>query len=182
MFIQARVAAEARLGAIPYRALPGVVSPEAIAEHMQLWAGYELRSVLPGASSYDLAGALLHRLFFSQLTDHPTGGPTGDIEAALSTRWGSIDDWWREMSAAAQVTHGWAVTAIRGSDLRVLRLEAHDEGAVIGYEPLIVVDCYEHAYWMDYGARKADYIATLIRAFDWAEITRRFDLRACGES
>jgi Fe-Mn family superoxide dismutase len=164
-----------------YRALPGLMSPEALAEHVELWAGYEQRSLAHRARAVDIAGALLHGLFFSQLSDRPSGGPIGAVEAALSARWGSVDEWWAEMRASAVTAHGWAITAIRGNELRIFELETHDEGGVIGFEPLIVVDCYEHAYWMDYGTRKLEYIDALLRAFDWQEIARRFDLRACGE-
>lgn len=167
---------------LPYRSIPGVVSEVALAQHVELWRGYEGRAN-GGGGSYDVAGALLHALFFRQLTDKPKllGGPGPRFATTVSVKWGSTALWWQAMREVAMQAHGWAITAVRGDDLRIFGLEAHDDGGVIGYEPLVVIDVMEHSYWADFGTRKDLYVTALFGAFDWAEIDRRLDLKDCGE-
>jgi Fe-Mn family superoxide dismutase len=166
---------------LPYKEIPGVITSTSLNQHVKLWHGYEERAQATGAP-YDVAGALLHDFYFKQLTDQPMliGGPGPRFEQVVGAHWGSVVAWWSAMRLGAIGARGWAITAIRGDDLRIFSFDAHDDG-VIGYEPIVVVDCYEHAYFTDYGTRKDLYVDALLKAFDWREIDRRLDLKDCGE-
>jgi Fe-Mn family superoxide dismutase len=161
-----------------YRELPGVVSGAALAEHVKLYQGYVERSKLgwDQGDGHDLAGAVLHDLYFSGLSPR-SASPVPSALAAESGPafgWGTLGAFWRDMRAAALEAKGWALLVRRPDDVaRVVRLDRHN-AAVPGYSVVVAVDCYEHAYWMDYGTRKADYLDSLWNAIDWAEVARRW--------
>jgi len=159
----------------PYDLLPGVVSTAALAEHWKLYEGY-VAGVNAGAQplEYQLGGVVMHELFFRGLSPKPTQAVLPVFQSLLAVDWGTVDAFWRELRAAAMDARGWAVLGYRASDkMRVLSMDEHDAG-VLGYEPLIVIDCYEHAYFMDYGTRKAEYLDSLWKVFDWQELEKRW--------
>lgn len=160
---------------LSYREIPGLVSPHALAEHLHL---AELEEQAAPQSAYDLAGAFLHLVFFSGLTPADNSLlDTGPFRAKLEQRWASTDGWWQnEMRPAAMKARGWAVLAQNGGQLRTFVLEGHDHGALFGWLPIVAVDCYEHAYWMDFGSGKAAYLDALYEHLNWSAIAARYSL------
>jgi Fe-Mn family superoxide dismutase len=157
--------------ALPYDSLPGVISSAALAEHVKLWAVYEQTK---DKNEHALAGALLHELYFSGLAPTPTPVVLPVLHGALISAFGSVDAFWRDMAAAAMKSSGWALLAVRGNhDLRIIAQDDHN-GGVPGYEPIMAIDTYEHAYWMDFGTRKADYLSALWKVINWPELERRW--------
>ena len=74
------------------------------------------------------------------------------------------------MTAAAMAARGWAILAWNPmvAQLRQYNADAHNQGGVWGCIPVIVLDVYEHAYFIDYGADRKAYIADFWKTFDWA--------------
>ena len=183
---------------LPYRDIPGVVSANALAEHYQLYRRYveQLRVIdqaIPTANftganaiagparslyqgqSYAVAAVELHEAYFGNLVRTPTR-VTAENRAIqkIAARWGSLEGWWREMSAAALASRGWVVLALcpKGT-LRVLGLDEHDVGAAFGCNVLCAIDVYEHAYWSDFGVNKALYLERIVKHLDWNAIAGR---------
>ncbi len=186
---------------LPYHELPGAISARELSEHYKLYTGYRdmLQRVDEGlltadrpvksqlASPYSgllwgqgfaLSGAYLHELYFGNL-----GLPTisimllRSIDKAVENRWGTADVFWSELHAAGLQARGWVILAVCNkdpNDLRLFALDAHDLGPVFGYTPLLVVDCYEHAYWMDFGTDKGTYLTNIARYIQWGEVDRRY--------
>lgn len=150
-----------------YREIPGLVSPHSLAEHLALATKEE-----GSDRQVDVAGARLHELYFKIIT--PSDGAvleTGALRALIEKRWASVDGWWQnEMRPAALRARGWAVLARMNAEMRTFVLESHDSGAVFGWEPLIAIDCYEHAYWADFGTRKDAYLEAVYKHLNWPAI------------
>jgi Fe-Mn family superoxide dismutase len=186
---------------LPYQELPGAVSARELAEHYKLYLGYReqvqrvgqglLTAPRPTKSQYEspysgllwgqgfaLAGAHLHELYFENLT-RLTIRPLIllGIDKACEIRWGSQEAFRKEFVAAGLEARGWVVLAVAYndvSDLRIFALDAHDLGAVYGYCPLLVIDTYEHAYWMDFGTDKGSYLSRVMGYVDWNVVEGRF--------
>ena len=181
--------------ALPYREIPKVISARALEEHYKLYLGYldtikkaqvctqkptsgfgkSMHWALKSAESYALGGAVMHELYFKNLL--PGAPPTlGTLGTAIRAKWGSIGAWARDMRAGAEAGRGWVMLAccpLDPTDLHNIVMDAHDN-APPGYEPLLVVDIYEHAYWMDHGTDRSTYLDGIFRVINWAEVNDRY--------
>jgi Fe-Mn family superoxide dismutase len=88
------------------------------------------------------------------------GGAAGDMKTLIERDFGGMDAWTKEMTAAGIAARGWVVTAY---DRRADRLfnyccDAHNLGCVWDAAPLVVLDVYEHAYYLDYATARKTYI------------------------
>lgn len=112
----------------------------------------------------------LHELYFENLTPGGAGDPydvIGDDEMYAH--------WERRFWMLAMASTGWVIHA---DDLDTGRrflftMKDHAEGFVAGSWPLLVVDCYEHAYAIDYGTSKDDYVQAVIENIDWDAVRAR---------
>jgi len=133
------------------------------------------------ALSFNLGGHVLHSLFWENLS--PAGKhssePQGKLAKAIASEFGSFERFRKEfMQAAASVEgSGWAVLAHDRSTGRliILQVEKHNVNAVPGLRPLLVLDVWEHAYYLDYKNDRAKYIDAFWNIADWDEAGRRFD-------
>ena len=121
---------------------------------------------------------LLHELYFENMTAKKidVGRTTNDV---LKKRFGTIDRWVEDFRAAAKSCRGWAVLAwhpVNGKLYNVCT-DSHDDGPAWSGVPLVIVDMYEHAYYLDYQNRKSDYADGFTDHIDWTAVERR--LRAC---
>jgi superoxide dismutase, Fe-Mn family len=121
--------------------------------------------------------ATLHELYFANLGGD--GRMSGTIENALGTSFGSTARWEEQFRAVAASLAG-------GSGWVLLNWDLHREALAISWSgnhtqgasasmPLLVLDMYEHAYQMDYGAAAAKYIEAFFANIHWDEVTRRFE-------
>ena len=137
-------------------------------------ATYSLYRGLKKGETYALDGVLLHELYFQNLSDGKT--PMGkETTALLEKQFGSVENWMDDCKACSLSARGWCVLAYeqRTETFRNLLFDLHDDGPVMGAYPLIVLDMYEHAYFLDYGTDKAGYIQNLINGIDWSAVERR---------
>ncbi len=180
---------------LPYSEIPGAMSSRSLAEHYKLYTGYietaeqskicsnkpqsgmskSVHWALKNAESYAMGGVVLHELFFKNLI--PNARPKiGNISIALQKKWGSVQAWAMDFRAAAESGRGWAMLGccpLDPLDLHNIVLDAHDN-APPGYEPLLVIDLYEHAYWLDHPNQKSRYLDGVFRAINWDEINDRY--------
>jgi Fe-Mn family superoxide dismutase len=124
---------------------------------------------------------ILHEVWFSQFGT--PGMPGGALGAAIERDFGSHGRWRAEFSGLAKALgggSGWAMLAWSARDRRLVNTWAADHTMTLaGGTPILVLDMYEHAYQMDYGARAAAYVDAVMAAFDWRSADRRFaELRA----
>lgn len=121
---------------------------------------------------------LLHELYFANLappasTDAAVAMPAA-LSNALSTRFGSLERLQAQMRGAAKAASGWVVlvTDTSARTLEIVQTEGHAFGAWEA-APLLVLDMFEHAYAIDFGADKGAYFAAFWRNVHWAEVDRR---------
>ncbi len=182
-----------------YKSIPGFLSAEQIAPHYKAHYGGALRgytaadselqaSVTNGAAIDSIAyGALqrartskgnsvvLHELYFDALVAQPDA-PVGDVVRAIAKRFGSFDKWATDFQASAKAAAGWAMLAFHPVNARLYNVvsDEHAIGVLWMATPLLVIDVYEHAFYVDYQNRKTDYIARFMDHIDWQEVNHRY--------
>jgi len=121
---------------------------------------------------------LLHELYFENMSAE--GGAPGSVtQNAVQARFGSIGKWRDDFLQAAKSARGWATLMrhpLNGKLYNVVS-DSHNDGPPWLGAPLIVIDCYEHSYYLDYQNRKADYVDGFAAHIAWEVVERR--LRAC---
>jgi Fe-Mn family superoxide dismutase len=120
-------------------------------------------------------GAYLHELFFENLSNKKSE-PSPELKSLLSNTFGSMDAWVEDVQAGLMSAHGWILLTKSRKDgtLRNNLIEEHHRGIFIEQDILLALDGWEHAYMIDYGTSKMEYISTLMRNLDWEVVNRRF--------
>ncbi len=133
----------------------------------------ELRALMDGAT-FATNGVYLHEWYFAVLGGN--GAPSGALADALAERYGSLENFLGFFNACGMAARGWVVLAVDTKDgkLRVFTGDAHNQGGVWGCLPVIVLDVYEHAYFMDYGADRKAYIVDFWKNFNWEAANELF--------
>lgn len=127
-------------------------------------------------------GMRLHELYFGNLTK---GGSTHEVAPqsvkAIAQQWGSYEAWEEEFKEIGKMRGiGWVVLSYdRESKMLVNQwINEHDVGHLAGAEVLVVMDVFEHAFMLDYGLKRVDYIAAFWTALDWSVIEARYQKAA----
>ena len=129
--------------------------------------------------AFNLSGHVLHSIFWTNLS--PDGGdkPDGDLADAIDEDFGSFDACRQHLSQAATTVQGsgWGVLAWEPLGRRLVVEQVHDHHAnlVRGAHPLLVLDAWEHAYYLQDRNDRAAYVDALWHVVDWADIAARFD-------
>ena len=127
----------------------------------------ELRALRSG-ETFANNGVYLHEYYFNAL-----GGdgavPDNSLTKALAEKFGSIEQFVKYFSASGMAMRGWVVLAwdTQLEHLKVYGCDSHNQGGVWGCLPIIVLDVYEHAYFIDYGSDRAAYITDFWNNFNW---------------
>lgn len=125
--------------------------------------------------TFAVNGMKLHEVYFGHLRGNPSADsgqvrePKGDLVKMIEKNFGSLENWKIDMIATGLAARGWAILAFDFKDRRLHNYgsDAHNVGAVWGAIPIIVLDVYEHAYFMDYGVNRKDYINSFFKNLDW---------------
>jgi Fe-Mn family superoxide dismutase len=172
--------------ALTYTELPGFLSKEQISWHHDSHYGGALKKFtqLDAAVTGDHRkristgnSVVLHELYFDNMTaaDSASADRASAASEVIAGRFGSVDRWLEDFRAAAMSSRGWAVLAWQPVNGRLYNVvsDSHDDGPPWFGVPLVVVDMYEHSYYIDYQNRKADYVDGFIEHLGWVEIDRR---------
>jgi Fe-Mn family superoxide dismutase len=130
----------------------------------------ELRG-LKDAETFAVNGVYLHEWYFDVLGGSGSAADAPELSTALVEKWGSLEDGLKYFSACAMAARGWSVLCwdTKAGALKHYNSDAHNQGGIWGCLPIIVVDCYEHAYFADYGSDKGAYISAFWKNFNWAK-------------
>ena len=112
-----------------------------------------------------------HELYFGNLSGNGAA-PTGAVGKMIADQFGSYDNWLADMKATGIAARGWVWFAFdwqNGSVFNYLG-DAHDAFPIWHATPLVALDVYEHAYFMDYGTSRADYIAAFFKNLNWEDV------------
>jgi len=117
-----------------------------------------------------------HTLFWACMSPQGGGAPSGDLAAAIDAAFGSFADFQEKLKAAGlgQFGSGWAWLIHDGSGLAVVSTANQDNPISTGQTPLLGVDVWEHAYYLNYQNRRPDYIDAWWNTVDWGTVASRF--------
>lgn len=118
--------------------------------------------------TFALNGVILHELYFENIGGNSTE-PNDIVLAQMERDFGSFDQWEEDFIATAKASRGWAILAYdqRSSKLRNISLDAHDYGNIAYSAPFLILDMYEHAYFLQYANKKDDYINNFMKNINW---------------
>ncbi len=186
---------------LDYTELPGAVSKRALEEHFKLYEGYKklidrnnrklISTKMPDTpavdtdyaqamrnQSFGVSAAYLHELFFQNVNPNPDAEVSPELMDLIEEHYSNLESCIDEIKSAAISARGWSVLAYKpidnAFDLRVFGVDSHEIGNVFGYIPLVVIDVWEHAYWMDFGTSKAKYVDNICKYIDWKTVSGRF--------
>lgn len=133
--------------------------------------------------AFNLAGHVNHSLFWPNMSPDGGGKPDGELAAAIDEYFGSFDAFRAHFTAVATSVKasGWAMLSWDplGGRLVIQRIYDHQGNLAAGSYPLLMLDMWEHAYYLQYYNAKADYVAAWWNVVNWADVARRFsDARA----
>lgn len=128
-----------------------------------------------GAVRNNGGGHANHSLFWTVLS--PSGGsPSGDLAAAIDSDLGGFDKFKDDFSkaAATRFGSGWAWVSVDGGKLVVESTPNQDSPLSEGRAPILGLDVWEHAYYLNYQNRRPDYISAFFNIINWDEVAKRY--------
>ena len=188
---------------LKHKSIPGFLSAQQIAPHHTAHYGGALKGysaadakveasiksgeALDGAAYGALKRAInskgnsvvLHEMYFDGMA-LKAPDPSADVRAAIEKRFGSIEKWAGDFIASAKSAAGWAMLVkhpVNGKLYNVVSDE-HSMGVLWMAIPLVVIDTYEHAFYIDYQNRKVQYVEKFMDYVDWDEVNTRFRVHA----
>ena len=118
-----------------------------------------------------------HSLFWTVMCPKGGGAPSGDLGAAIDATFGSFDNLKTEFNnaGATRFGSGWAWLSCDSGKLVVESTPNQDSPLSEGRTPILGLDVWEHAYYLNYQNRRPDYLAAFWNVVSWTEVTRRFN-------
>lgn len=139
---------------------------------------YDSLNQLQKSLAFHVSGHVLHSLLWRNLSPHGGGEPDGELRAAIEEFFGTMEALRRQMTAAAVQLQGsgWGVLAWEPMGRRLVVEQVHDHQGNIGNGtvPLLAIDMWEHAYYLQYQDVKADWVKAFWKLADWQDVARRF--------
>jgi Fe-Mn family superoxide dismutase len=191
--------------ALRHKEIPGFLSAEQIAPHHTAHYGGALKAFVGVEDKFeeqftkgkpiDAAAfermkqvqssrgnsVILHELYFDGLAPKAVAPPEA-LRNAVAKRFGSLDKWAADFVASAKAAAGWAVLVIHPANGRLYNVvsDEHAQGPLWLAAPIVVIDTYEHAFYIDYKNNKAEYAEKFLKFIDWAEAEKRYRLAVKG--
>ncbi|MGG0336787.1 superoxide dismutase SodA [Priestia aryabhattai] len=118
-----------------------------------------------------------HSLFWTILCPNGGGAPTGELADAITNKFGSFDQFKEEFANAAKTRFGsgWAWLVVNNGELEVTSTPNQDSPLMEGKTPILGLDVWEHAYYLNYQNRRPDYISAFFNVVKWDEVAKRYD-------
>ena len=177
--------------------LQGFSDPQ-LAAHFKLYEGYvkkineieeKLTTVDKSLANYSFGeyselkrreavafnGTYLHELYFENMKGMPSEASPA-LKLALEGSFGTLADWEKDMRAAASSTPGWVLLTFNKMDKKPHHyiMFEHHMNYPVHQVPLMALDCWEHAFMIDYGINKPDYLNAFVKNLNWDVVSERF--------
>lgn len=120
----------------------------------------------------NVGGHVNHTLFWETLAPATGQTPSGALLEAINKDFGSVDGLLEKLDAAAKTRFGsgWAWLVLNNGTLEVISTANQDNPVMDGYTPLLGIDVWEHAYYLNYQNRRPDYIQNWFKVIDWNKV------------
>jgi Fe-Mn family superoxide dismutase len=129
--------------------------------------------------AFHVSGHILHSVFWTNMSPDGGGKPEGDLAAAIDDSLGSYEGFKQQLSEAAINVQGsgWGTLAWEPMAQRLVVEQVYDHQGNIGNGtvPLLVLDMWEHAYYLDYKNLKADWVEAFWKIVAWPDVAKRFE-------
>ncbi|WP_017792194.1 superoxide dismutase [Leucobacter salsicius] len=129
--------------------------------------------------AFNLGGHINHSVFWENMSPDGGGEPEGALAKTLNEVFGSMDVFRAQFAAAAMGVQGsgWSVLAWDSLGARPVIFQMFDQqgNVPLGVTPLLQLDVWEHAYYLDYQNVRADYVKAFWEVVNWADVQQRFD-------
>ncbi len=132
--------------------------------------------------TFNVGGYVLHNYLWTNMGPADTcgGEPTGTIAKYIKKDFGTFERFKKEFTQAAAGVEGsgWAVlTLCRKTDrIFIMQIEKHNVNVIPGFRLMMVLDMWEHAYYLDYKNKRPDYIEAFWKLVNWDEVNRKTDI------
>jgi Fe-Mn family superoxide dismutase len=127
--------------------------------------------------AFNLGGHVLHSMYWTNLSPNGGGEPSGALAEAIGESFGSFAAFKSQFSQATTTVQGsgWGLLTYEplGGRLIVEQLEVHHESTVLGGIPILAIDAWEHAYYLQYENRRADYVSAIWNLISWPDVAAR---------
>lgn len=128
---------------------------------------------------WEFDGMRLHELYFGNMVKGGSAADKGSkLVAKINEDFGSFENWEKSFKATGAMRGiGWAMVYYDpvGNQLLNVWINEHDTGHLAATTPILIMDVFEHAFMIDYGLKRPDYIESFFKAIDWASVQKRFD-------
>lgn len=148
-------------------------------EEARARADFAQMAGLERALAFHVSGHVLHAMFWQNLT--PRGGdrPGGALAEAITRDFGSFGAFRAQLTAAASTImgSGWAALVWEPLGRRLLTVQIHDHQSNVAQAglPLLVLDAWEHAFYLQYQNRKDDFFEAVWNCWNWTDVSQRFE-------
>jgi Fe-Mn family superoxide dismutase len=136
-------------------------------------------AALERSLAFNVSGHVLHSLFWQNMAPGAGGEPTGALADQIGRDFGNFSRFRAELNSAAATImgSGWAALMWDPLGKRLLTAQIHDHQNEItqGGVPILVLDAWEHAYYLQYGPEKKTYFDAIWNVWNWADAGRRFE-------
>lgn len=125
---------------------------------------------------WEINGMVLHEIYFASLGGNGRIDEMGKLYGAMNKFFGSFEEWREDFVATGKMRGiGWAALYQNPADgsLANFWINEHDTGHPAGFNPLLVMDVFEHAFFPDYGKDKPAYINAFLENIDWKKVEAR---------
>lgn len=129
--------------------------------------------------AFNLGGHANHSVFWKNMTPEGQERPEGELAAAIDEYFGSFEKFQAQFTAVATGIQGsgWAILAYDTIGDRLVTFQLFDQqgNIPVGVVPLLMLDMWEHAFYLDYKNVKADYVEAWWNVVNWEDVAKRFD-------
>lgn len=132
--------------------------------------------------SFNIGGHLLHSLFWTNLAPAEKGGggePTGALAEAINQEFGSFARFKKEFTQAGLTVEGSGWVALTYDTLTkrllIMQIEKHNVNIYPTFPVLLIIDVFEHAYYIDYKNNRAQFLENVWNIINWTEVEKRFN-------
>jgi superoxide dismutase, Fe-Mn family len=128
--------------------------------------------------AFNLSGHILHSIFWQNISPNGDGAPQGAFADAIQRDFGGFDQFRKQITNVASTImgSGWAALVWEpvGEQLLITQIYDHQSNLAQGGVPLLVIDAWEHAYYLQYQNRKAEFFESLWKLWNWSDIGQRY--------
>ena len=133
---------------------------------------------LQKSPAFNVSGHVMHSLFWKNLSPDGGGKPEGELQAAIDEFFGDFEAFKAQLTAVTTSIQGsgWGALAWEPVGQRLIVEQVYDHQGNVGQGagPILVIDAWEHAFYLQYKNVKADYVEAIWNIVNWADVAERF--------